>query len=216
MTSANEALETRSTIARAKPPLWLVAVLSVAVGLYGLSYLFGHPAPPGPAANAAGRLWLVLHAVPAGAALLIGPWQFFSAIRTRRPRIHRMMGRTYIALCAFAGSAGLVLAWNTSSGNVARYGFLTLAVVWLSVTGLAYAAALRRDFVSHRAWMTRSFALTFAAVTLRAYLPFSALPHLSFAIVYPLTAWVSWIPNLVVAELWLRSRPPPVLTPAPR
>ena len=53
--------------------------------------------------------------------------------------------------------------------------------------------------------MTRSFALTFAAVTLRAYLPFSALPHLSFALVYPLTAWVSWIPNLAIAEWWLRT-----------
>ncbi|HXQ10914.1 MAG TPA: DUF2306 domain-containing protein [Caulobacteraceae bacterium] len=209
MTTASEALGDGRPAARAGRALWLIAALSIAVGLYGLSYLVGRPAPPGPAANAAYYPWLPIHAVCAGAALLIGPWQFFAAIRRRWPAVHHWTGRTYVTLCAIAGSAGLILAWNTSSGPVARYGFLTLAIVWLGCTGMAYACALRRDFVAHRAWMTRSFALTFAAVTLRAYLPFSALPHLSFAIVYPLTAWVSWIPNLAVAEWWLRSGPRP-------
>jgi hypothetical protein len=175
--TASEALGDGLPAARAGRSLWLIALLSVAVGLYGLSYLVGRPAPPGPATNAARYPWLAIHAISAGAALLIGPWQFFAAIRRRWPAVHHWTGRTYVTLCAIGGSAGLILAWNTSSGDVARYGFLTLAVVWMGCTGMAYTKALRRDFVAHRAWMTRSFALTFAAVTLRAYLPFSALPH---------------------------------------
>jgi hypothetical protein len=205
MTTVSGAVDAGRPVAGGKRVFWLIAVLSVAVGLYGLSYAVGRPPPPGPAANAARYPWLAVHAIIAGVALLIGPWQFVSAIRTRWPAVHRWTGRTYVALCMIAGTAGLILAWNTSSGDVARYGFLTLAIVWLGCTGMAYTRALRRDFVAHRAWMTRSFALTFAAVTLRAYLPFSALPHLSFATVYPLTAWVSWIPNLAMAEWWLRS-----------
>jgi hypothetical protein len=206
MTAAGATLDAKGPIARGGGRVfWLVAAFSVAVGLYGVSYLVGHPPPPGPATNAARHPWLVIHAVSAGLALLIGPWQFFSAIRTRWPVVHRWTGRTYVTLCAIGGPAGLILAWNTSSGDVARYGFLTLAILWMATTGMAYTQALRRNFIAHRAWMTRSFALTFAAVTLRAYLPFSALPHLSFAIVYPLTAWVSWIPNLAIAEWWLRS-----------
>jgi hypothetical protein len=205
MTAAGATLDAKRPIARGGRVFWLVAAFSVAVGLYGVSYLVGHPPPPGPATNAARYPWLVIHAGSAGLALLIGPWQFFSAIRTRWPIVHRWTGRTYVTLCAIGGPAGLILAWNTSSGDVARYGFLTLAVLWMGATGMAYTQALRRNFIAHRAWMTRSFALTFAAVTLRAYLPFSALPHLSFAIVYPLTAWISWIPNLAIAEWWLRS-----------
>jgi hypothetical protein len=205
MTAASGALRTDQPAARTSRLVWLIAALSVAVGLYGLSYLVGRPAPPGPAANAAYYPWLPIHAVSAGLALLIGPWQFFAAIRRRWPAVHRWTGRTYVTLCAIGGPAGLILALNTSSGDVARYGFLSLAILWMGATAMAYTQALRRNFVAHRAWMTRSFALTFAAVTLRAYLPFSALPHLSFAIVYPLTAWISWIPNLAIAEWWLRS-----------
>lgn len=186
--------------------LWLVLVLSLAIGLYGVSYLAGHPAPPGVADNHAGLGVLVVHASCAGLALLVGPWQFFAAIRTRRPAIHRLMGRTYIGLCALGGLSGLVLAWNTAAGDVARAGFGLLALCWLSATGLAYAAALRRDFVNHRRWMIRSFALTFAAVTLRAYLPLSLIAGASFAVAYPIISWACWVPNLIVAELWLRTR----------
>ena len=59
-------------------------------------------------------------------------------------------------------------------------------------------------FVEHRAWMIRSFALTFAAVTLRLYLPVSFLLELNFADVYRATSFLSWVPNLLVAELYLR------------
>ena len=52
--------------------------------------------------------------------------------------------------------------------------------------------------------MVRSFALTFAAVTLRLYLGVSGASGVPFAVAYPLIAWACWVPNLVVAELWLR------------
>jgi hypothetical protein len=55
--------------------------------------------------------------------------------------------------------------------------------------------------------MTRSYALIFAAVTLRIYLPFLATAfgeHDGYAIV----AWACWVPNLLVAEwlIWSRLR----------
>ena len=40
---------------------------------------------------------------------------------------------------------------------------------------MAWSAAMRRDFISHERWMIRSFALTFAAVTLRLQLPIARL-----------------------------------------
>ena len=61
-----------------------------------------------------------------------------------------------------------------------------------------------RRFDEHRRWMIRSFAMTFAAVTLRLYLPIAPILGYDFVDGYRLTAWSSWIPNLIVAELWLR------------
>ncbi len=54
--------------------------------------------------------------------------------------------------------------------------------------------------------MMRSFALTFAAVTLRLYLiPVGAF-DLPFAPFYTAIAWVSWVPNILAVEVWLRLR----------
>ena len=206
MAAASETLAPGGKPAQAAWWLWIVAVLSVGVGLYGLSYLSGHGAPPGVAGNRAGLGWLVVHASCAGAALVLGPWQFFAGVRLRRPAVHRWIGRSYVVLCLVGAISGAMLAWNTTAGEVARWGFLLLALTWLSVTALGYLAARRRDFVSHRRWMIRSFALTFAAVTLRLYLPLSLAGGLSFAFAYPLIAWLAWVPNLAVAEAWIRTR----------
>ncbi len=53
-----------------------------------------------------------------------------------------------------------------------------------------------------RVWMIRSYALTFAAVTLRIWLPLSQVAGLPFAQAYPAIAWFCWVPNLIVVE-WL-------------
>ena len=77
------------------------------------------------------------------------------------------MGRIYIAACLVGGIAGLSIALYSTAGPIAGWGFFLLAVLWLITTTMAWSCALRRDFVAHERWMIRSFALTFAAVTLR-------------------------------------------------
>ncbi|HEX4097339.1 MAG TPA: DUF2306 domain-containing protein [Caulobacteraceae bacterium] len=47
-------------------------------------------------------------------------------------------------------------------------------------TAQAWRYAKARDFLRHQRWMTRSYALTFAAVTLRLYVRISAVAHLDF------------------------------------
>jgi hypothetical protein len=51
--------------------------------------------------------------------------------------------------------------------------------------------------------MTRNFALTFAAVTLRIWVPASFVSGIPLAVAYPIIAWLCWVPNLLVAELIL-------------
>jgi hypothetical protein len=108
--------------------------------------------------------------------------------------------------------AGGAIAMFSSSGAIAGLGFLALAILWLTFTSLALRAALRRDFRAHERWMIRSFALTFAAVTLRIYLPIGINLAGEFVLPYTIIAWISWLPNLLVAEAWLSmTRRQPVL-----
>src|SRR6185312_13596757 len=183
------------------------ALMSALIGLYGLSYVTGRPAPPGPAENAFGNGWLVVHAISAGAALLLGPWQFVLTTPWRWRVAHRWLGRTYLVFCAIGGAVGLLLATGSSAGIVARAGFGLLAASWLLTNAMGYRAARARDFQAHRRWMIRSFALTFAAVTLRLYLVGAAIPGVGFQPLYVATSWACWVPNLIVAELWLRAHP---------
>lgn len=185
--------------------LWgLMAFLSV--GVAGYAY-YAVPAGGSPSpevlANLFARPWLMAHAGLAATALLIGPFQFLRAVRRNRG-LHRLLGRTYVMSCLVAGVAGLVLSFGSTAGPIAGLGFGTLAVSWLYTTGQAWRLARARRFDEHRRWMIRSFALTFAAVTLRLYLPFPAMMGLSFIEGYRAIAWLAWVPNLLVAEVYLR------------
>jgi len=67
----------------------------------------------------------------------------------------------------------------------------------------AYQAIRARDVATHRRWMIRNFALTFAAVTLRLRLPASVVAGVSYEIAYAVIAWLCWLPNLLAAQLVL-------------
>jgi uncharacterized membrane protein YozB (DUF420 family) len=206
---------------KAGAALWIVLVLALGVGLFSYRYLLpvAPVGAPGPLANAFTRYGvLAVHAGFAATALVIGPLQFFAAIRTRHPRWHRRIGTAYVTCCLVGGVAGFLLALGSTEGPVATAGFGSLALAWMAATGNAWRLARRRDFVSHRRWMIRSYALTFAAVTLRLYLPLIPLTPLGFDWGYRAISFLCWIPNLIVAELWLR-RPefrtsPPIAAPS--
>ena len=169
-----------------------------------MAYLGPLTPPPNIRDNSAGLATLVVHAVGAAFALMLGPWQFVASVRIRRRRLHRWIGRFYCIACLIGGVTGEALAFGVTSGLVARFGFGLLAACWLGATALGWASAVTADFSRHRVWMVRSFALAFAAVTLRLYLGVAIASGAPFAIAYPIIAWACWMPNLLVAELWLR------------
>jgi hypothetical protein len=120
--------------------------------------------------------------------------------------LHRYAGRIYVLACTIGGATGLLLALGATTGPVATAGFGTLALFWLYATLTAWRLAVRRRFAEHRAWMIRSWAMTFAAVTLRLYLPLIPLFDMAFYDGYRAIAFLCWVPNLLVAELYLRMR----------
>ena len=187
---------------------WSVCVLlCVFVALVSYRYFLGPvEAPPVIAGNALKNPWLLVHVAGAATALLIGPLQFSNRLRSRFRTLHHWIGRAYVVSCLVGGVAGFVLALGASTGLISTIGFGSLAIAWIVTTSLAWRRAMQQRFTEHRAWMIRSFALTFAAVTLRLYLPLAALLSLNFDDAYRAISFLSWVPNLVAVELYLRSR----------
>ncbi len=181
------------------------ALLGTVVALVSYRYLAAvGPVPPVIATNQFRHPWLWIHVAGAATALLLGPAQFLPGLRARFRRLHRWSGRVYAVACLIGGASGLVLALGASTGPVSTAGFGILSGLWIVTTAQAWRMALRRDFAAHRAWMIRSFALTFAAVTLRLYLPVLMLLPVSFEDGYPAVSFLSWMPNLAAAEFYLR------------
>ena len=98
---------------------------------------------------------------------------------------------------AVGGSFGVALGWYSAShaGETARSGFMTLGLLWLfSLATAVFWAARPRKYPGeferhHQAWMVRNYALTFAAVTLRAWL------GLFMGVIGP-EKFASWYPSL--------------------
>jgi len=190
----------------------LVIWSSVLIAIGSWRYLV--PGAPGGAppilANSFTRIGvLTVHAGAASTALLVGPFQFLDRLRARRPALHRAMGRIYVLACLVGGVAGAVLAAGARTGLPSTLGFGSLALIWLFTTWRAYDAARRRRFAEHRRWMIRGFALTFAAVTLRLYLPLAFISPWGYAATYRVISFACWIPNILIAEAFLVRRRAP-------
>jgi len=148
------------------------------------------------------------HMLVAPIALLTGPFQFYAALRVRHRRVHRIMGRVYVAACLIAGVGGLATAFHASGGPIAGAGFGILAVFWVATTLAAWWAAARRRFALHQLLMRLSYALTFSAVTLRLQIPIGfALGYPSYSAMSVWLAYSSWIPNVIAVclySIWIR------------
>ena len=148
----------------------------------------------------------VTHVVLAPLALFLGVFQFFPKLRSKRPSVHRWFGRLYGICVLVAGIAGFSIALGAEGGPIASTGFVLLSVVWIGVTALGIHYARAGLFAEHRRWMIRSFALTFAGVTLRLQLLGFMLAGIEYTEASVFLAWACWVPNLMAVEWWLRRK----------
>lgn len=185
----------------------VMALLALGVALVSARYLlpgspFAAPLMMGQIAN-----WpvaVLAHVGGGVTALALGSFQL---VTRRGPRRiwHRWAGRTYVIACLIGAVSGFWLALHASAGPVATAGFGGLAIAWFGTTMMGWRQAVTGRYAAHRRWMIRSLSLTFAAVTLRLMLPMIPLTGLAFVEGYRLISFLCWVPNLLLAELWLRT-----------
>lgn len=165
---------------------------------------------------------VVLHIVGASIFCVLGAFQFVPSLRRRA--WHRVAGRIALPMGLVASLSGL---WMTFFYDWPDGDELSLAVVRV-VVGVGMTAALvlalvavrRRDFRSHRAWVTRGYALGLGAGTqVFTHLPWIiATGHAPLGGPRTVLMALGWGINLAVAEWAIRRRPmgAPVPRPARR
>jgi len=196
--------------------LWIVfGIFAVSIGFYPLVYYIRDMRGTGLFSSKtsellANQVWhtaFYMHITLGGIAMLTGWTQFSKNIRNRNLGFHRNLGKVYVFSVMLSSLAGFYIAMFASGGITCVLGFGGLAVSWFFTVIKAYTSILKKQFKEHENWMIRNYALTFAAVTLRIYLPLSTgLLHIDFVAAYRVISWICWVPNLIVAQIIINKR----------
>lgn len=148
------------------------------------------------------RIAFFVHVYTSIWVLLAGFTQFSEKLRSKYPKSHRIIGYIYAAdVLLITGPAGLLMGFYANGGLTSRVAFVTLACLWIFCTAMAVVKARNGDYVAHRDYMIRSYALTLSALTLRAWKwSINNAVELPPMDVYRVVAWLGFVPNLIFAE----------------
>jgi hypothetical protein len=117
-------------------------------------------------------IFLLVHGVAGGSALILAPMQFFDGLRMRHAKLHRVMGRIYVTGALILAPFGAYTQWLDEHLGIFPRSFTVAgiidAVLLVTTTAIGFAFALKRMIPQHRQWMTRSYAvaLTFFEIRL--------------------------------------------------
>ncbi len=147
--------------------------------------------------------------VLAGVAFgITGPVQFVRALRNRFGALHRFSGRIFVLSGAVLGLSGLSLLAQVTSArtplaDIAR-GLFGLAL--LVSLAMAMAAIRNRDFLRHRAWAIRAYAIGMGlgAVTLVFFPIYIITGTAPNGLASDILFVASWVLTIAFAEVVIR------------
>ena len=116
------------------------------------------------------KWWLLPHGIAGACALLLGPMQFSDRLRNRFRKLHRVVGRIYVAGVFVAAPLGLYIQYfEERMGDPRSFSIAAAAdaALWITTTGIALLFILRGKVQQHRQWMTRSFAVALVFLEVR-------------------------------------------------
>lgn len=194
---------------RRRAPLLVMAVLCLLVAAYAVMLLVAAPLRPPLMQQrfAEHPVSTPLHLALGALVIVLAPLQLSARLRRSYVALHRWGGRAYALGVLLSGLGGLALATVSKGGVPAHLGFGLLSLTWIATTAMGVQRMRAGDVAGHRRWMTHSFALTFAAVTLRLYIPLGVVLGLPEEPAYQVIAWLCWVPNVLVAEWAVGRRP---------
>jgi hypothetical protein len=189
--------------------VWLGCTVLLAVGLrfYGTAVLtYGHFDAAHYATFWKARWWLVGHLAGGSLALLLGPFQFSTWLRTRYVKVHRWMGRLYLIGVLVGSVSAVYMALRVTELKAFGAALLFLMVAWMVTSGMAYISALRRQFGTHKEWAIRSYVVTFAFVVFRLMTDLNVYGSMGGQTQLVMLVWIAWAVPLLLTEMVLQWR----------
>jgi uncharacterized membrane protein len=147
-------------------------------------------------------MWLMLpHGIAGALALFLGLPQFSDRLRRRSPRLHRILGRVYVAGVAVSAPTAIPIAIILGPPSLVMAATIQSSG-WLLTTAIGLYCARSGDIRQHREWMIRSYPFAMVFVIARVILAIPAVAAMGevafISVVWSLIAAACFIPSLVI------------------
>ena len=174
--------------------------------------------PANPRMNAS-PLPVFVHVLSAVPYAVLGAFQFSSRLRRRHPRWHRSPGRLVVALGLLVALSGLWMtlfyARQPGTGELGTSSGWPSARPWPPASCSASRRSAAATSPTHRAWMTRAYAIALAAATQMFTLGVGPALFGPGALTKDLSLGAGWVINLAVAEVVIHRYARPRVPAAP-
>jgi uncharacterized membrane protein len=169
------------------------------------------------------KWWLLPHGLMGACALLLAPMQFSDRLRRRFTKLHRVVGRFYVAGVFVAAPLGFYIQYfNERLGGARSFSVAAAvdAILWILTTAIAFVFILKGKVQQHRQWMTRSFAVAIVFLEVRVVLGVTGLENVANGAFSETVVWSCVAFSLLFADVVLQwqelraKRPAPARAPA--
>lgn len=153
-------------------------------------------------------VWHFMHVLGGATFGILGPLQFGRVLMRRYGRLHRVMGRVFVAAGAMISLSSLSLLWHfPDTYSVAmNSGRLVFGIALGVALVLAMLAIRKRDFTRHRNWMIRAYAIGMGAtaVTMVFFPIYLIAGEPPTGLVADTIFLGSWVACVIFAEVLVR------------
>ncbi len=112
--------------------------------------------------------WLMIfHGVPGAIALVLGAFQFSNRLRSRYLKVHRILGRVYVA-CALISAPVAVMVAKALPIPYLLPASVFQSFGWISTALIALYCIRTGNVQQHREWMIRSYPFAMVFIVVRA------------------------------------------------
>jgi uncharacterized membrane protein YozB (DUF420 family) len=191
----------------------VLTLIAAAAVLHRFIALFTPLRSAGPMAGADG-VFLANRALTLGHISLgmlylgLAPFQFARGLRSRRPELHRAMGRATLAIGLGTGVTALGMASRASIGGLNESAAaVVFASLFLGSLVMGWRSILRGAVAQHREWMLRAYSIALAIATIRPIIAIlfvaTASSGLSPRDFFGTGFWIGFTLHLAAAQVWI-------------
>jgi uncharacterized membrane protein len=145
--------------------------------------------------------WLLPHGIAGALALLLAPLQFSDRLRRRNLRLHRILGRLYVACVVVAAPVAVLIAIIQGPPTLVMAAIIQSGG-WLLTTAVALYCIRDGNIQQHREWMMRSYPFAMVFVFTRTLFAVPAIQSLGevgiVSVVWSVIAAACFVPSFVI------------------